>query len=186
MATSTGSPIHGNSSTTDQKFTFDKNVLEGVTVSRNRPSYGVFRIKERLLTSPNNEIIVSQDDRGSTLFAESSISVDLNVVVCDRILEKDGKDEEIEIINNSGQVLTIQNPANATDLAGLVEEDVEFFGRADNGTNIVSIGPEQDVEVQAGGIVELTSLGYREGDTGSGETERVWQVHLDGDLEFTP
>jgi len=182
MATSTGAPLHGNTSTTDQKFTFVKNDREGVEISSNRPSFGIFRVTDRILTDSNSEFLVSQDDRGSTLVVETSGAA--NAVVCDKILEK----EEIEILNNTdGNAVTVQNPANATDLAGGIEEDVEFIGRADNGTSVVALpNGTTDVEIKQDGVANLTSLGYREGDTGAGETDRVWQVLIEGDIEFTP
>lgn len=107
----TSSPLHGNTSSTDQKFTFEQSEQLGITVTQNKPSFGVNRVES---TSYNIEC----DDRGSILLVDTDAAGgDVTLTVQNDYPDPNGREKRfgVTIVRTGANAVSIEAEAEDTD-----------------------------------------------------------------------
>ena len=139
MSTTT-SPLHGNTSTTDQKFTFTQTERLGITVEQNRPSFGVTRVTSQTYN-------VKCDDRGSILLVDTDAAGgDVDIVFQNDYPDPNGREKRF------GVQVVVEDTTNATNFiaeSADTDEDEPSVTVVGQGTSVAAAADNySEVEVE--------------------------------------
>jgi len=142
------SPIHGNSATTDQKFSFSQSPELGITVDQNRASYGVTRVES---TSYN----VACSDVGSILLVDTDAAGgNVTLTIQNDYPDPNGREKrfEVKVVRIGSNDVQLEAEGSKTDQD---EPAVAVVGQGGSSPYIED-GGYNEARVEAIGVNEST------------------------------
>lgn len=136
----TSEPLHGNTSTTDQKFTFTQGEELGITVTQNRPSFGVTRVTSQ-------EFTVQCQDVGSLILVDTAAAGgDVDIIFQNDYPDPNGRKKRF------GVQVVVEDTTNVTNFIAETEdtdEDAPSVSVVGQGTSVAAAADAySEVEVE--------------------------------------